>query len=100
MLARRLSACPAQAGASPECLFRENRTPPNFKTGSNWLCAEIGKMLGSMINNPGPFLTFHPILFSKQALNKGNEQKLGDWGFKVDTSARSSGEPPPSPPQA
>jgi len=37
MLARRLSACPAQAGASLECLFRENRTPPNFKTGSNWL---------------------------------------------------------------
>jgi len=53
-----------------------------------------------MINNPGPFLTFHPILFSKQALNKGNEQKLGGWGFEVDTSVRSSGEPPPSPPQA
>lgn len=28
-------------------------------------------------------------------LNKGNEQRLGDWGFDVDTSARSSGPTPP-----
>ena len=31
------------------------------------------------------------------ALYKGSEQKLGDWGFDVDTSARPSG-PPPTPP--
>ena len=29
-------------------------------------------------------------------LNKGNEQKLGDWGFDVDTSARPG--PAPTPP--
>ena len=27
------------------------------------------------------------------ALNKGNEQKLGDWGFTVDQSAQSSAKP-------
>ncbi len=32
------------------------------------------------------------------ALNKGNEQLLGDWGFDVDTSARPSGPTPPTPP--
>jgi hypothetical protein len=32
------------------------------------------------------------------ALNKGNEQQLGDWGFDVDTSARPSGSTPPTPP--
>lgn len=32
------------------------------------------------------------------ALYKGSEQKLGDWGFDVDTSARPSGPPPPTPP--
>jgi len=26
---------------------------------------------------------------------KGNEQKLGDWGFDVDTSARPGPTPPP-----
>ena len=31
------------------------------------------------------------------ALNKGNEQTLGDWGFDVDTSARASA--PPAPPK-
>ncbi len=30
-------------------------------------------------------------------LHKGNEQRLGDWGFEVDTSAR-SGEEKPAPP--
>jgi len=31
-------------------------------------------------------------------LHKGNEQKLGDWGFEVDTSARpASKTTPPSP---
>jgi hypothetical protein len=32
------------------------------------------------------------------ALYKGSEQKLGDWGFDVDTSTRSSGPTPPTPP--
>jgi len=32
------------------------------------------------------------------ALYKGTEQKLGDWGFDVDTSTRSCGPPPPTPP--
>ena len=27
-------------------------------------------------------------------INKGNEQKLGDWGFEVDTSARPAPKPP------
>lgn len=31
-------------------------------------------------------------------LNKGSEQKLGDWGFDVDMSARPSGPTPPTPP--
>ena len=31
------------------------------------------------------------------ALYKGSEQKLGDWGFDVDTSARPAGPPPPTP---
>ena len=31
------------------------------------------------------------------ALNKGNEQQLGDWGFDVDTSARAAGSPPTTP---
>jgi hypothetical protein len=32
-------------------------------------------------------------------LYKGNEQKLGDWGFEVDYGPRSSGtQPPPAPP--
>ena len=34
------------------------------------------------------------------ALYKGSEQKLGDWGFDVDTSARPSGPPPPTTPPA
>ena len=33
------------------------------------------------------------------ALYKGSEQKLGDWGFDVDASARPSG-PAPTPPPA
>lgn len=32
-----------------------------------------------------------------QGLYKGNEQKLGDWGFEVDSSARGGTTPPPSP---
>jgi hypothetical protein len=28
---------------------------------------------------------------------KGNEQKLGDWGFEVDQSAKSSAAPAPAP---
>ncbi len=31
-------------------------------------------------------------------LHKGNEQRLGDWGFDVDTSARPGSTPPPPPP--
>ena len=33
ILLRRLSACPAQAGASPDSLFRENRARRNYKKG-------------------------------------------------------------------
>ena len=29
---------------------------------------------------------------------KGNEQKLGEWGFEVDYGPRSGGTPPPPPP--
>ena len=29
---------------------------------------------------------------------KGNEQKLGEWGFEVDYGPRSGGTPPPTPP--
>ena len=78
----------------------ENKNAARFRRDGETATQNRDIALGSGPSGPVKGTVEHFVKSTRDVLlglNKGNEQRLGDWGFGVDTSVRPGSTPPPPP---
>lgn len=79
----------------------ENKSAAQCRRDAEKATQNRDNALGSGAGGPVKGTVEHYVKSARDVLlglNKGNEQRLGDWGFDVDTSVRAGNPAPTTPP--